>query len=270
MKIGSKNRFFGNRLQLNLDAFYNEISNYQIQGLQYIAAIPGSITTIFNGPKEIAPGFDVELIAKPVPALTLSGSVSYEHARLGVFGNPIYAGGLCTISPAAVDANCAGYPGTPYSQSAGGIGSGFFPNPLTNPSLFTVASTTSAGVPTSYFSLINGKKTELQNLPDWSATLSASYVVDFGGYGRVTPEVQTLISGSYLLSTSIPLFRQAAYTKTDARITWTTANGRVTAQAFVENLENAATIDRATTSAEAVAGTYSPPRTYGVKLGYRF
>ena len=133
-----------------------------------------------------------------------------------------------------------------------------------------MASTTAAGVPTSYFSLINGKKTELQNLPDWSATVGASYVFDFGNAGRVTPEVQTLISGSYLLSTSIPNFRQAAYTKTDARITWNSSDGHISAQAFVENIENVATIDRATTSGEAVAGTYSPPRTYGVKVGYRF
>jgi len=44
----------------------------------------------------------------------------------------------------------------------------------------------------------------------------------------------------------------------------------LTVQGFVENLEDVATIDRVTTSSLAVSGTYSDPRTYGIKVGFRY
>ena len=93
---------------------------------------------------------------------------------------------------------------------------------------------------------------------------------DLGKYGRLTPEFITLYSSSYLLSNSLPNFRQTPYFKTDARITWLSPNGRLTVQGFVENLEDVATIDRVTTSSLAVSGTYSDPRTYGIKVGFRY
>jgi len=271
-EVGSKNRFFDGRVQLNADAFYNEYTHVQIQGLQNVPTGGGNstnITTIYNGPSEIVPGFDVEMIAKPWRALTVNAAVDYQHARYGIYGNPVYYSGLCTISQAP-GSPCLGFAGANYIASMGGLGSGFFPNALTNPNLFVPASYNAAGQVTSYSSLILGKKTEVQNTPDWSLHFGASYDFDLGKYGRLTPEFITLYSSSYLLSNSLPNFRQTPYFKTDARITWLSPNGRLTVQGFVENLEDVATIDRVTTSSLAVSGTYSDPRTYGIKVGFRY
>ena len=272
-EVGSKNRFFDGRVQLNADAFYNEYTHVQIQGLQNVPTGGGNstnITTIYNGPSEIVPGFDVELIAKPWRALTVNMAIDYQHARYGIYGNPIYYSGLCTITQAA-GSPCLGFAGPTYVASMGGLGSGFFPNPDTNPNLFVPASYAADGkTVTSYSSLIYGKKTEVQNTPDWSLHFGASYDFDLGKYGRLTPEFVTLYSSSYLLSNSLPNFRQTPYFKTDARVTWLAPNGRLTVQGFVENLEDVATIDRVTTSGLAVSGTYSDPRTYGIKVGYRY
>ena len=78
-----------------------------------------------------------------------------------------------------------------------------------------------------------------------------------------------LFSGNYLLSASAPNFLQKAYAKVDARITFRSENG-LSVQAFVQNLTNKATLGRITTGTLSAQGTYSDPRTYGVRVGYRF
>ena len=79
----------------------------------------------------------------------------------------------------------------------------------------------------------------------------------------------TIISGDYLLSASVPNFEQKAYAKLDARVTLRMDDG-LSLQAFVQNLTKKATLGRVTTGTLSAQGTYSDPRTYGVRLGYRF
>ena len=164
---------------------------------------------------------------------------------------------------------CFGFAGANYIAAMGGLGSGFFPNALTDPSLF-VPVKNNAGAIIGYQSLIYNKKTKVQNTPDIALHFGASYVIDLGSAGHVTGDFTTLYSGKYLLSASTPLFYQHSYFKTDARISYETTNGRVTAQLFVNNLTNVATLGRVTTSALSASGTYDDPRTYGIRLGYRF
>lgn len=275
-EIGSKNQFLNNRLQVNATAFYNEYSDVQVQGLQYLASIPGTITTIYNNSGKLrVPGAELQVIYKPLRALTLTGAVTYMRARADVSPQPIYYSGLCTISsaPAGTPASqnpCNGFAGTSYFQSMAGLGSGFFPNPLTNPELFTPFTTNAAGVVTSYQSLVFNKKLRQQNVPDWSANFGAAYEADLGRAGTLTPEANVVYSGQYLLSPSLPNFEQVAYAKVDLRLTYRTADGHMSVQAFVQNLSNIATLGRVTTQNLNVQGTYAEPRTFGAKLGFRF
>jgi iron complex outermembrane recepter protein len=270
-EIGSKNKFFNGRLIVNVAAYYNVYTNVQIQGLQYNPYSNSNITTIYNGPTEKAPGVDIDITAMPTKELTLNLSANYIHARYDVYAQPVYYSGLCTISQVA-GSPCYGYSGASYIASMGGLGSGFFPNALTDPSLFTVASTNpTTGATTSYGSLIYNQKTRVQNTPDIALHFGASYRYDLGHErGTITPEFNTIFSGSYLLSASTPLFEQQAYFKTDARITYRSANEKYTFQIFVNNLTNIATIGRVTTSGLAVSGTYDDPRTFGARIGYHF
>ena len=270
-EVGSKNQFFDRKLTVNLAAYYNRYTHVQIQGLQFIpsAGTNGTtITTIYNGPTEEVPGVDLEIVARPTRALALSFAANYMHARYNVYPQPVYYSGLCTISQAA-GSPCFGYSGANYIASMGGLGSGFFPNALTDPSLF-VPVTNNAGQVIGYQSLIYNKKTKVQNSPDISLHFGASYAIDLGGHGTITPEFNTLFSGSYLLSASTPLFQQHSYFKTDARITYLAPGGHFSVQIFVNNITNIATIGRITTSALAASGTYDDPRTFGIKLGYHF
>jgi iron complex outermembrane receptor protein len=127
-----------------------------------------------------------------------------------------------------------------------------------------------AGVITGYQSLFFGKETRVQNTPDWSGSLGASYEIALPGGATLTPEADVLYSGKYLLSASAPNVIQRAYAKVDARVTFRTADEQVSVQAFVQNLTNKATLGRITTGTLSAGGTYSEPRTYGVRVGYRF
>ena len=276
-EIGSKNKFLDGQLQVNIAAYYNRYTDVQIQGLQFIpqvGALGTNITTIYNGPKEHAPGVDLDIIARPTRELTLHFAANYLHARYDIYPQPVYYSGLCSVSSApagtpAAQNPCNGFSGASYIATMGGLGSGFFPNALTDPSLF-VPVTNNSGAIIGYQSLIYNKKTKVQNTPDIALHFGGSYEFDLGAKGRVTAEFNTLFSGSYLLSASTPLFEQHSYFKTDARVAWTSESGHFSGQVFVNNISNIATIGRVTTSSLSASGTYDDPRTFGVKIGYHF
>jgi len=274
IELGTKNSFFDRRLQLNAAIFYSKIKDNQIQGTQFIPSTGTSIGTIANVGDTVAPGAEVSFIAKPTRSLTLRGAVNYLHARNTVAPVGVFYSGLCDISSApsgtpAAQNPCNGFTGPSYIATFAGLGSGFFPNALTNPGLFTPIFN-AAGTITGYDSLFFGEKTRVQNTPDWSANFGAAYEILLGSGATVTPEADILYSGSFLPSIYAPLFVQKAYAKVDARITFRSPDQQLSVQAFVQNLTNKATLGRVTTGTLSAQGTYADPRTYGVRLGFRF
>jgi iron complex outermembrane receptor protein len=266
IEIGSKNSFFGRKLQLNAAVFYNKYTDNQVQGTQFVSTGPNTgvnIATIANVGDTKAPGAEVSFVARATPALTLRGGINYLHARNTVAPLGIFTSGLCTISTGS--GPCVTNP----IESRAGLGSGFFPNPFTNPELF-VALRNDAGAIVGYDSLFFGKKTRVQNTPDWSGALGVSYEIVLAGGATITPEADLLYSGKYLLSASAPNVMQEAYAKIDARVTFRTANELLSVQAFVQNLTDKATLGRITTGTLSAQGTYADPRTYGLRVGYRF
>ena len=265
IEFGTKNSFFDRRLQLNAAVFYNRYKDNQVQGTQSVSTGPSTgvgIATITNSGDTEAPGADLSFIAKPMSRLTLRDSVTYLHARNTVAPLGIFTSGLCTIS--TVSGPCVTNP----VESRVGLGSGFFPNPFTNPELF-VPITNSAGVITDYDTLFFGQKTRVQSTPEWTRSFGASYDFDLGNGASLTPEFDILYSGDYLLSASAPNVIQKAYAKIDLRLTLRTADG-LSVQAFVQNLTDRTTLGRITTGTLSTQGTNSDPRTYGIRLGYRF
>lgn len=269
-EIGTKNSFFDRRLQVNAAIFYNKYTNNQVQGTQFVSTGPNqgvNVATIANVGDTEAPGAELNIVARPTSRLTVRGSLNYLHARNTVAPLGIFNSGLCVISTGPTSP--CGAPGSPERiMSQAGLGSGFFPNPRTNPELF-VPLTNSAGQITGYDSIFFGKKTRVQNAPDWSASIGASYEIPIGENATLTPEFDVLYSGDYLLSASAPNVIQEDYAKVDMRLTFRHDNG-FSVQAFVQNLTDKATLGRITTGTLSAQGTYADPRTYGVRVGYRF
>ena len=263
-EIGSKNRFFNGRLQLNVAAFFNRFTDLQEQGTQTVA-IDGqdrNISTIFNIGGQDTPGVEVDVIANPIPGLTLNASVVYLRARYDRFERFAPPNFICFYIS---EPSCGAGAFPPTAPQNFGIGGGYFPNAQTNPELFVesgIAGFDFAYVPTDR---------RVQNTPDWSGQFGASYEIDLGDSGTLTPGFNTQWTGSYLLTPSAPNIEQEGFTKTDARITWNSASDALSVQVFVQNIEDEATLGRATVRANGeVQGTFADPRTYGVRVGYRF
>ncbi|MEG3153883.1 TonB-dependent receptor [Sphingomonas sp. RB1R13] len=262
-EIGSKNQFFDRRLQLNVTAFLNYYTKLQAQGTQQVVinGVTRNVTTIFNTGSERAPGAEVAIIAKPTRALTLTGSLNYLHARYKPYPSYIPPSFICFY----LVGGCQGGTFSSNAPANYGVGGGYFGNAQTNPGDFV-----NTGISGFQYAYIPRDR-RVQNTPDWSAQFGASYRIDLGGAGTLTPQFNTIWSGRYLLSPQAPNIEQKSYFKTDARISWVSADGHLSGQVFVHNIEKEATLGRITVSSNGqVQGTYDDPRTYGVKLGYRF
>jgi iron complex outermembrane receptor protein len=263
-EIGSKNRFFDNRLQLNAAVFYNLFEDLQEQGTQavFVDGQQRNITTIFNVGEQTAPGAEIEVVAKPVDGLTLNFSVNYLRARYEDFPRFAPPNFSCFY---ITEPSCGSGAFPPTAPQNYGIGGGYFPNAQTNPEDFV-----ETGIPGFDFAYIPEDR-RVQNSPDWQAQFGAAYEIDLGGGGRLTPQFNTQYSGEYLLSPSAPNIVQDAFFKTDARVLWESANGRYNGQVFVQNLENVATLGRITVRANGeIQGTFAEPRFYGVRFGFRY
>ena len=84
--------------------------------------------------------------------------------------------------------------------------------------------------------------------------------------------MQSYFSASFINNAFTPYFgNQTSFTRTDLRVSWTSPDNKVTLQAYVENVEDKAVLNRVAFGANrSLNGVYGLPRTYGIKAGYRF
>ncbi len=93
LELGSKNRFLGNRLQINGELYYYNYKNYQVQYATFGGAspIPGDASSgefqqyVVNAGKGKNLGFELESRYKVLAETELRGALTYAHARYGDF-----------------------------------------------------------------------------------------------------------------------------------------------------------------------------------------
>ena len=115
--IGSKNRFFGNKLQLNIEAFYWKYREQQLSylGINSVGAV-GLLTR--NIGRSVAKGVEIEALAQVTPSTRLSANIQYLDSKYESFtyvtpARP-YTG--CATTPSATPTgapftiDCAGFP----------------------------------------------------------------------------------------------------------------------------------------------------------------
>ena len=127
--------------------------------------------------------------------------------------------------------------------------------------------------------------------PSFTATGVISHSFELGGGSKLKLRGLIKYSSSYLISdlSNVVQFRQDAYTRSDASITYAASGDRYTVQLFVENIENklqktsgpngyaggyGGTGGNFVPTAELVANSISfgvnTPRFYGIRLGAKF
>ena len=280
-EVGSKNRFFDNTLQLNIAGFYNRFAGLQVQ--RQVPA-PNGLTTlsiIENSGKGRSYGVEAEAIYKPVAELTLGFSVVYLNSKYTEYETGTGANGLAAVlgCPAATNAVVSTSAGRDYACEAGGFSPNGFPflNGLSDPGRFRRVTILPNGNPVFNY-IIAGKGSTGQNYssniplsPKWTITGSIAYDIDLGG-GMLTPSAQVYYNDGFdNLDLNLPIAKTDSYTKTDIRLTYVAADDRFTLQAYVENLEDHAVLNRTAIGANrSINASYALPRTYGVKAGFRF
>ena len=261
-EIGSKNRFADSTIQLNLAAFYNRYNNLQEQ--RQIPAGPATLSVIENSGKARSYGAELEAIWKPVDALTLGLSASYLNARYTEYTNvsaPFATSILVTDATATAPTIVNGVTIAPAGQTrlfAPGYKCGLVPN------------TGGTGQPAAAFGCdLSGKK--IPHSPEYSGAVYASYDIDLGSAGKLTPYAVLTFSGAFFGQpfNSI-LERQGAYSKIDLRLTWA-LNDSIEIQGFVNNVTNKATINRFVWGGGgALQASYAPPRLWGARASFKF
>jgi iron complex outermembrane recepter protein len=278
-EVGSKNTF-NRALTLNAAAFMNNYSDLQAQTSipNPNAPLTSVIALVQNIGKDRAYGFDLSAVIRPAKDLRMTLDYNWLNARqLDYAVNTFNFGGtasFCGITPSCVastgEANTV--QGTP------------FPNPRTDANRFVPVLDANGtqivvgGVP-QYKYVIAGtgrdgtKYTSHKAFsPKQTFQIGVAHDIGLGGAGTLTPEVQTYYNSGCILTDLTPDYgKNDAYFKTDLRLTYRTADGKVTLQAFVNNVENKAIITRAVyTNHRALLVNYAPPRSYGLSGGIRF
>jgi len=85
-EIGAKSQWLDNRLRLNISGFVTKYTDYQV--FQFVP-VPGGglIFSLTNAGKVTSQGVEVELLAQPVEALTLTANFGYTDATFDQFKN---------------------------------------------------------------------------------------------------------------------------------------------------------------------------------------
>lgn len=231
--IGSKNRFFGNRLQLNIEAFRWKYRDQQVAqfGTDF-STPPISVFYTSNVGSSTIQGVDVDVDYLLTPTTRISGSVQYLDSSYDDFLT--FSGGTappnidCPTSPATVNGaaglavDCSGKPG-----------------------LFS---------------------------PKWSFNIGAEQTVELGDFNLVA-RGGTRYRGDFFAAPSFqPWVISRAGFQSDASLTLSPASDRWFVTAYVNNIENTRRITQSNqgNALGTQSGIATAPRTYGIRIGGKF
>jgi iron complex outermembrane receptor protein len=230
--IGSKNRFFNNRVQLNLEGFYWKYKDQQIT--YFTVDTSGTlINSNENAGKATIKGFDVDAMVKATRTTTLNAKVQYLKATYDDLH-------LYTASPRD-NINCS----------------------------FTLTGGTAGGAPVKDFNC-SGKP--LLFSPKWTVNLGAEQVVPLSNTLELVGNVATAWRASqYGAFEYLDFERIPAYWQTDLNLTLRSPDGGWSVGGFINNLEDKRRISTPQRSPIGMAvARYGAPRTYGLRLSAEF
>ena len=113
---------------------------------------------------------------------------------------------------------------------------------------------------------------QVQLSPDLTLTVSGNYDFSLGSGGILRPAITFFYSDDYRADDALFFFaEQEAFTKTDLSLSWISSDQQYSVRAFVNNLEDEATLTKVTRYGGDVAiADYSAPGTWGVSFRAQF
>ncbi len=250
-EIGFRNRFLDNRLQLNFGVFHWKYSG--IQDSRPAFDNLGNLNLItFNSGDATIYGGTTDIVVKPSSADTFSLSSEYAHSRYDQFA---YLTPAPFFNPKGTGCAVSGpyLPGQTLPVAAGGklVSPRPIPEYLSNCAGFPVART-----------------------PKFSGTMAYSHVVTLPSAATIAFDANlTFASARYLTIDFTQTEYDRAYALLNANVTYTSANGRLSVALFGRNLTDTVYYTGGLQSPlvpPLLAANIGSPRTYGVRVGFRF
>ena len=235
---GFKSEWLDHRLRLNVEAFYYDYKNIQVQN------VVGAGSALVNGGAATIKGLDLELTAAPTSRLTLTANLSLVDGRYDSFRNGPTFFPLPPNAPIAIPPGCAA-------------------TVLTYP-------TAPAGTPAAQRACeLAGNKTI--NTPPLSSNVTVSYRIpsDVGQFELTA--AWSHMGDYYFEPDNLSFTRQPKIDLFNASMVWTAPSGRYDVRLWANNITKEKYY--AYVASSSLSGTtFSPaaPRTYGVTLGAHF
>jgi iron complex outermembrane receptor protein len=235
--IGSKNRFLGNTLQVNVEAFVWKYKNQQYSQFGYdLGTPPATVFLTRNIGDSTIQGVDLDVELLATRNTLLSANVQYLDTTYDSF---IYF--------------------TPNQGLPPNTTCGFAPTTQTTP-----------GGTVNVFRIdCSGK--QAFNSPKWSFNLNGQQTIPLGGTKLVLQAGTRYRGSSYSSADYLPYLRSPATFVSDASVTIASADDRWFASVYVFNIEdNQRLVGGTVNSAGAISASAEQPRTWGVRIGGKF
>jgi iron complex outermembrane receptor protein len=232
LELGSRNRFFDNRVQVNLEAFEWDYKDQQASHLTFDTL--GNVNFLTqNAGRARLYGLNLDAIARPTPADTVHIAAEYDHSKYLTFE---YRVPFFVYSPAVIGCRNAG----------------------TGPGPFVPLTT------------VDCSGFELPHAADWTG--QADYTHSFGlstGAAINFNVAARLSAPTWLAVDFVPSERAPSFAMFDSSLTYQSPNRNYAVEAYVRNINNAKEYTGAqeqTFAPGLVAANISSPRTYGVQV----
>lgn len=235
--LGSKNRFLGNKLQFNLEAYYWKYKDQQVTSVDIGSdGLPALVTR--NAANSNIKGAEVELAWRFTPADTLTADVQYQQSE---YSRYTFDQTLAVNLPLLLPPSC------PYTDSA----------PVDGSFVRTVDCSGNAFV----------------NVPEWKGMLGYLHVFNLSNGANLTFRAAGRFQSKTLLDLSgNPLGIQKAWGMGDVDLGYTAPSKRWSLTTFVRNVTDEVVYISASPSLlnEWWTVQVEPPRTYGMRLDLKF
>ncbi|MBB6250126.1 TonB-dependent receptor [Nitrospirillum iridis] len=248
--LGLKNRFWDNRVQLNLEAFDYE---YRDQQISYLAPTLTGVSSFPYAPSFVTQnvgrsrirGFEIEGRWKATSSDLLTATVQYTDTRYTSFTYNYFSN---FGAPPSV--------GCPYTNASGTAS----PTPVAPSAIYSV---NCSGKPAT-------------NAPRWTANIGYEHEFAFADGSGLTAAADVYLSASYYTAYDYLAEQvQGGYHMTNLRLTYNAANDRWSVTGYVNNVENQAVVNTSYQPNQAFGNGLNfanirPPRTYGVRATVRY